>query len=1213
VAKRLLFLAGVLAALSSCQSAEQAILITARAAGTGPTVIETVNVHVIPTTSPTAPYDTQSEPVHRTVDLINGDQPIRVAVRLHTWQPIMVHIVAVTAGGTHLYATRCYDPMGGVTHDEVLLVTTDAMVDADQDGWPDPAHVDATCRDPGAGSTGVACHAGLCPAATAGDCNDMPGTAPVDCATDHTSGECIYPGAPGVCGDGIDQDCRGNGLAGGNRDEPCGDMDGDGYQACGAMPTATCDCNDMNPNVHPGAMDICGNGIDEDCSGEPGGMGAFCDGDHDGFASNVDCNDADPNIHPGPITLEHCDTMTCGMACRMGATGCMCDGVDNNCNGLIDEDPSCRSPDLDGDGHDACTTGMTDCSTCDCNDCDSGIHPGARDFCGNGIDEDGVGGDSACAAGDTDRDGATGGMDCNEGDPHVHVDAPENCNTPTSESCGTMTCPAAVDADHDGFAAASVMGSDCDDMDGMVNPWTVTDQSVSPFAFEACDGIDNNCNGINDEVLDPMAATPRTGCVVTDPTDPAQASCMTSGATRCVVTFATNLHHCGHCRNECNTGATLVADQCVGGACSCSTNPSGAACNAGDTCCVSDAMGHMVAHPGCTNVQAGDVNNCGACGIACDPAVADSCAGGTCVCGATGGPCGTGQTCCGGQCVDLATDVNHCGSCARQCGGRTSCTAGTCGCDNPTLHGDCNGDIGRAGGNGCETDLQTDASHCGTCAQSCVIQHVASGVCTAGACVINTCQPLWDDCDRVSSNGCETDLSQTNHCGACSTVCTPMNATASCAVAGTTATCSYTSCTGNFGDCDGNRVNGCETSLRLVGTCGACGTSCTVNEVNATGPMCTMAGACDYGACTGSFSDCDGNRTNGCETAWSSTRCGGACTNCTTAAAHASGQSCTAGGTCDYTACSGSFSDCDANRANGCEQAWDVNHCGGCTACSSTVMNASTLSCMSGTCNYGTCNAGFSDCDGNRANGCEVTQSTMQCGSACTNCNSTVLNASTPSCSSGTCNYASCSAGFSDCDMNRANGCETAQSAMACGASCTNCGTTTLNATGRTCSMGSCDYTSCNAGFVECDGNRANGCEQAQNATHCGASCTNCMGSIMNATPICTAGGACDYSTCNAGFVDCDGNRANGCEMAQSATACGSSCTDCTALSNVSTATCTAGACVITACQGSRGNCDGMVSNGCESMNTMNGNCCGAMCTMSQSCTAGTNGVFSCM
>ena len=172
----------------------------------------------------------------------------------------------------------------------------------------------------------------------------------------------INPGATEICGDGIDQDCSG-------RDQLCPadiDDDRDGYTENQG------DCNDAAAAIHPGAIDICGDGIDQDCSGSDQLCPADIDDDRDGYTENQgDCNDSDATINPGAAEI-------CG------------DGIDQDCN---DSDQLCPA-DIDDD-HDGYTE-----NDGDCNDAAAAIHPGAIDTCGDGIDQDCSGADLECPPSD---------------------------------------------------------------------------------------------------------------------------------------------------------------------------------------------------------------------------------------------------------------------------------------------------------------------------------------------------------------------------------------------------------------------------------------------------------------------------------------------------------------------------------------------------------------------------------------------------------------------------------------------------------------------------------------------------------------------------------------------------------------------------------------------------------------------------------------------
>jgi hypothetical protein len=235
-----------------------------------------------------------------------------------------------------------------------------------------------------------------------------------------------------------------------------------------------------------------------------------------------------------------------------------------------------------------------------------------------------------------------------------------------------------------------------------------------------------------------------------------------------------------------------------------------------------------------------------------------------------------------------------------------------------------------------------------------------------------------------------------------------------------------------------------------------------------------------------------------------------------------------ASGRCDIAACDAGRADCNAAAADGCEVtlAADVRNCGACgSACS--LPNASAM-CAGGRCAVAACNAGFADCDGNPANGCEVilgsdTANCGACGARCAPANGTGV------CASGRCGVLACNPGFADCDRDPSNGCEVtlasdARNCNACGNVCS-----PANATGR-CAGGACGVASCNAGFGDCNGSPADGCEVNLNTTptSCGACGRAC--SLPNASAVGCAGGACTVTACVGGFGNCDGNPANGCE-----------------------------------------------------------------------------------
>lgn len=344
-------------------------------------------------------------------------------------------------------ATDCIDPI-------------DWYGDADGDTFGTPLYTTSACAQP----------AGYVASNT--DCDD----------TD----DAVHPGVVETC-DGVDQDCDGTiddeAL---DATEWFADTDNDGYgdatntaSACEAPAGYTsdnADCDDAAFAVHPTADEFC-NGEDDDCDGATDETDAvdaliwFADADADGFgdaenttsacevpagylADNNDCDDSRGEANPAAVEV--------------------CNGLDDDCDALADDNPTDPSPwyfDGDADGYGRASTSLSACdqppnyvaTDDDCNDVDAAIHPAAPD---------------ACDDVDSDCDGEVAEDDS--------VDAPTWYADADGDGFGALTSPKNACTVPVGYVADS---TDCDD----------ADDATSPVSLEYCGGGDENCDGVVDE------------------------------------------------------------------------------------------------------------------------------------------------------------------------------------------------------------------------------------------------------------------------------------------------------------------------------------------------------------------------------------------------------------------------------------------------------------------------------------------------------------------------------------------------------------------------------------------------------------------------------------------------------------------------------------------------------------------------------------------
>jgi Cys-rich repeat protein len=256
---------------------------------------------------------------------------------------------------------------------------------------------------------------------------------------------------------------------------------------------------------------------------------------------------------------------------------------------------------------------------------------------------------------------------------------------------------------------------------------------------------------------------------------------------------------------------------------------------------------------------------------------------------------------------------------------------------------------------------------------------------------------------------------------------------------------------------------------------------------------------------------------------------------------------------------------CPGNAPACCEGACvdtaaSVENCGGCgMACRPAH---ATGACAASVCTVSACQPGWGDCNVTPGDGCEVSLAAdpAHCGACGTVC---AFDHATAGCAGG-CYLAACTFGWDDCDSDVSNGCEQRviddiKNCGACSHSCPPAAHATVG-----CFNGNCQLASCAQGFLDCNGNPQDGCEVtgAMDVSNCGA-----CGNVCAKGQVCRNGG-CTCPNCN--FPNARSRCING-------------------------------MCAIGDCLPGWGDCDGNPQNGCE---TPTGNdprnCggCGKSCPM---------------
>ena len=696
----------------------------------------------------------------------------------------------------------------------------------------------------------------------------------------------VCPPAPGTpvppeaCDD-IDQDCDGNPSTVGHL--PI-------VQACYSGPPNTAGIG----ACHAGTQH-CAGGVFSPCVGEIVPSAEICDG------VDNDCNgsvDESPNDHTLKLvvacydadvaTLEFSPCTPGFQRCNDGALGpCVdqvlpaneiCDGFDNNCDGVVDGSPNglldcqacapgsaqtCYSGPADTAGVGLCLSGIQICADngSGWGRCTEEILPtseicnGLDDDC-NGVADDNIVGQGAactvgvgaCAVGGVVTCDDTGAMACDAValEPGLEIcdGVDNNCNGQVDEGFDIgVTCTVGV-----GICAAT--GINVCDVDGGV----VCSAQAGLPGDEDCNGLDDNCNGQIDET---NLGTPLSRTCFDGPGTrnvgqcrPGTQTCADGAWGNCQNQVVATVESCDGVDNNCNgqiDDAATPCDCAFGETQHCYDGPAGTenrgVCVGGTRTC--NALGHW---GGCVGETVPGVEMCN------NNRRDDDCDGTVDNVPGTGGACSAGQGAClvpGTFVCDPSTGFPGCNAVA----GNPSNEI----CDR--IDNDCDGivDNGFAAAGPCDTGLP------GVCApghtscdggQSCEPNVPPSAEVCDG--LDNDCDGIVDNNTREAGGPCATG--QPGVCAVGATIC--VDGHLDCQ---STATPEAEICDVLDNNCDG------VIDEDVRNACGRCGAlppeSCNGLDDNCDGQVdndapCPDGQACRYGHC---INACANNECNGAQ------------------------------------------------------------------------------------------------------------------------------------------------------------------------------------------------------------------------------------------------------------------------------------------------------------------------------------------------------------